>query len=68
MASSAADVQCPTWRYGQRCDNANYLWNVGGIVLRVARIDALGRKTQKEMGNPGQDERDSGMIPNGVPG
>ena len=26
------------------------------------------RRTRVPLGNPGQDERDSGMIPNGVPG
>jgi cytochrome P450 len=35
---------------------------VGNITLRLlAQPEAL-------VGNPGQDERDSGMMPNGVPG
>jgi len=43
-----------------RCSLRRTLEEAGYLVVEA--------ENGREVGNPGQDERDSGMIPNGVPG
>src|ERR1700689_4855562 len=42
--------------------------SVFGAMFAPKPFDVAKEMVRVTMGNPGQDERDSGMIPNGVPG
>ncbi len=54
-------------------DNGLLAPELAAGIARVKSAKSIGIRvgdwlTLRQVGNPGQDERDSGMIPNGIPG